>query len=65
MTWLGGALVCVVGIVMMSMVSSAIDQSLGVKVSGSTPARIIHVILGMTKGAFLMWLMSVTVFSTP
>lgn len=63
LAFVGNILICLVGIVMMSIVSSAVDQRLGIKVSGSTSARIGHVILGMTKGAFLVWLMSVTIFA--
>jgi len=52
--------IVLVGIVVMSIGSAAIDKLLGVKISGSRSAQIGHVILGMTKGALLMWLMSIT-----
>ena len=61
LTPFGRVLVFCIGVVVMSVSSAATDRWLGVKVLGSTSARVDHVILGMTKGAFLVWLMSVTI----
>ena len=58
----GTILAFLVGVVVMSMSSVVIDRLLGIKISGSWSARMFHSILGMTKGAFLVWLMSVTIF---
>ena len=56
----GGILVCLMGVFVMSIASASIDEQIGIKVSGSTSAQIMHVVLGMTKGALLVWLMSMT-----